>query len=43
MQHILDAILAASDDPRSTPAEEFASLEIPDHYQIGRASCRERV
>ena len=28
MQHILDAILAGD-----TPGEEFASLEIPDHYR----------
>ena len=33
MQHILDAIQASQEDPRSTAAEDFANLEIPDHYR----------
>jgi len=33
VQHILDAIQASQEDPRSTSPEDFASLEIPDHYR----------
>ena len=33
MQHILDAIMAASEDPRSTTAADFAALELPESYR----------
>ncbi|GAW50037.1 MULTISPECIES: crotonyl-CoA carboxylase/reductase [unclassified Nocardioides] len=33
MQHILDAIMAASADPQSISADDFANLEIPESYR----------
>jgi crotonyl-CoA reductase len=33
VQHILDAIMAASEDPRSTGTDEFANLELPESYR----------
>jgi crotonyl-CoA reductase len=33
LQHILDAIMAASEDPQSTSTEDFANLEIPESYR----------
>ena len=33
MQHILDAILAASEDPASTAPEDFANLKLPESYR----------
>jgi crotonyl-CoA reductase len=33
VQHILDAILAASEDPRSTAPDDFANLDLPESYR----------
>jgi crotonyl-CoA reductase len=33
VQHILDAILAASEDPGSTSSEDFANLDLPESYR----------
>ena len=33
MQPILDAILAASEDPSSTTVEDFAALAVPESYR----------
>ncbi|WP_028642429.1 crotonyl-CoA carboxylase/reductase [Nocardioides sp. URHA0020] len=33
MQHILDAIMAASADPQSATAADFAALELPESYR----------
>ncbi|GAA4759548.1 crotonyl-CoA carboxylase/reductase [Nocardioides endophyticus] len=33
MQHILDAIMAATEDPQSTTAADFAALELPESYR----------
>jgi crotonyl-CoA reductase len=33
VQHILDAIMASHEDPRSVGPDDFANLEIPDHYR----------
>ncbi|MFA6300151.1 MAG: crotonyl-CoA carboxylase/reductase, partial [Nocardioides sp.] len=33
MQHILDAIQAASADPASTSSEDFANLALPESYR----------
>ncbi|MCW2835902.1 MAG: ccr 1, partial [Marmoricola sp.] len=33
MQHILDAIMAASEDPQSISTDDFANLAIPESYR----------